>query len=360
MLHIESWLEPQGWRPIPMDMPLVRQSHCPCCEASLEPVVTMSGTVGPSIEVGACPRCGYVGYIDRPTEQWFNDFYASDWDAKGKALAAIADAAVQSRIEVKEKALHPATGMIQRANVPKDSTILEVGAGFGWAARCVQRALEYPNVVAVEPCEHRAKFIRDVFRLPVVPEIQPANLIYSWHVLEHVYDPAAWVAKCAAVQQPGDTLCISVPNQVGEPTMGVLLFLPHLHSFTMLSLTELLGRHGYVVADRVLSSCANLEVIARKLPDGQVPRMRGVNICGERRFFQKLHDGTAAECDVPNDPVLYWQKYGDIPETCRLDQWEEKRQGLHEPRAMICRVEDGHGLRPLRLKFNGPVELCVK
>ena len=358
MLHIESWLEPQGWRPIPMDMPLVRQEDCPCCEASLEPVVTMSGTVGPSIEVGACPRCGYVGYIDRPTEQWFADFYTSDWDAKGKPV--FADIQPGQKIE---GPMHPAVGMVARANVPKGATILEVGAGFGWAAACVQRHLGYEHVTAVEPCQHRAKVIKRVFCLPVVPEIQPAHLIYSWHVLEHVYDPAAWVAKCAAVQQPGDTLCISVPNQVGEPTMGVLLFLPHLHSFTMMSLEVLLARRGYEVTDRVLSTCENLVVVARKMRPDQEPLFFMRPQIGVQEADAKMTAGLCLDrmggIGYGEPKAMYWAKYSDKAAVCEVPEVAAKTAGLHEPRA--ARIWASHdGSKGTKITFGGYVELCVK
>ena len=77
----------------------------------------------------------------------------------------------------------------------------------------------------------------------------PFSVILSNHVLEHTYHADEVIAAASRLQNEGDHLIIAVPNQEGEPPMGVLLFLPHLHSFTRASLERLGARYGYAVVD---------------------------------------------------------------------------------------------------------------
>src|SRR5688572_24786828 len=112
MFRILESIELQGWRELPIDMPLSAQRYCPCDGTELRTAAAIVGDVilpplrdsladttqsmesiiiertraklhdnKAAVRVGCCPSCGYIGYQERPTESWFREFYTSDWDA---------------------------------------------------------------------------------------------------------------------------------------------------------------------------------------------------------------------------------------------------------------------------------------
>jgi SAM-dependent methyltransferase len=74
-----------------------------------------------------------------------------------------------------------------------------------------------------------------------------------WHVLEHLDDPAAAIARIAGWVRPGGTLLIGVPNlaslqaELGGQRWYHLDVPRHRTHFTPLGLSALLNAHGFTV-----------------------------------------------------------------------------------------------------------------
>jgi SAM-dependent methyltransferase len=222
-----------GWRPQPMTMPLEAIPHCPCCLGAIEPVAGLYTPLA-LVVVCECRSCGWLGYGNRPSAQWFESFYASDWDEAGQA----------TDVDLSRHALHPLAAFVSHLVKPPAS-VCDLGCGFGTAIYQLHRA-GY-TVRGVEKCGHR-RLAACAHNLVVTGDLAllgKFDVIASHHVLEHCLDPDAFVKEIAEHQDEGGIMYLSVPNQVGEPSMGCLLFLPHLHSFTFGSLCRLAQRHGY-------------------------------------------------------------------------------------------------------------------
>jgi hypothetical protein len=129
------------------------------------------------------------------------------------------------------------------------------------------------------------------------------------HVLEHTYAPHEVFAAAASLQEPGAYLIVSVPNQEGEPSMGVLLFLPHLHSFTLTSLARLAARHGYEVADAKATTAKNLNVVFRRVEDAQP-------VAPAEQAFAAAVDKIVTGLDLDRRHVgrrrLWWMRRADV------------------------------------------------
>ena len=83
-LIIDRPLELFGWRELLLDrhIPLERLASCPCCEGECEKLVALiSRESAQEVVVGRCRSCGWIGYRDRPSLPWLEQFYLSDWDA---------------------------------------------------------------------------------------------------------------------------------------------------------------------------------------------------------------------------------------------------------------------------------------
>jgi len=75
----------------------------------------------------------------------------------------------------------------------------------------------------------------------------------AYHVLEHVYHPAAWVQRVRGILEPGGLLHLQVPNgasltrQVTGQTWAAFVFPEHVYFYTPDTLGSLLERSGFSV-----------------------------------------------------------------------------------------------------------------
>lgn len=376
MFRILEPIELQGWREQPIDMPLVERQYCPCDGMQLRTVAAVTGDVGPwpaSVRVGCCPACGYTGYIDRPSAEWFQEFYASEWDPQ--QLKAVENTIANARAGEISGEKHPIVQLAERIPVNPEARVFEMGTGYGWALKCMKQ-LGYKHLSGVESCQHRARIAREGFGFDVRHESLethqggPYDVILSHHVLEHCYDPTAIMRKLASLQPEGGYLILAVPNNAGEPTMGVLMFLPHLHSFTVKGLRWLLQDAGYTVLDDMGTSVSDQWVIARKTQDTSEQKFHPVRHW-EDCFWAGEHKLRKAAARVLNPCLAWWCKHGDPVNYCLPEIWEsdtyEPLRGEpnwrkdREPR--VLRVEPIRERRtdaPIEIQWEWPLRLFVK
>lgn len=273
------------------DIPLVVQSLCPCDGTRLRTLCTLIGHKGISrLRIGCCASCGYVGYIDRPAKKWIAAFYANIWDSAPAMNSGAADK--------KERDLR---GQFLRHVAPRSTTekllakfsssfrpdlpVCEMGCGYGTTLQFL-RGLGFNKLMGTEASIHRAQIARRAFNLSVAAmpfedtvfdeqfrKAAPFGLIFSHHVLEHVYDPAEVIRVAASLQVAGGYLALTLPNFLGEFSLSSLLYLPHLHSFTQQSLGVLLGRFGYTLVDASFTTRRELSLLFKKMDNKTPPRL---------------------------------------------------------------------------------------
>ncbi|MEK7659285.1 MAG: class I SAM-dependent methyltransferase [Patescibacteria group bacterium] len=254
---------------------------CPCCENSLKPVCQLVSGSGKEIRFGLCENCGYMGYMDRPTKDWMNDFYSREWDKSfPKTIAEIKKGTILPGKGIKPSR-YLAASLIEEIKPNKEKPVCEIGSGYGEVLKYF-RDFGFKNVIGVENSKHRAELVRRVLGFNVLyggfedKKIQnelskqkPIGLIFSHHVLEHTYDPAEVLKKISSLQEEGDYLILALPNVDGEHIDYSLLYLVHLHSFTKESLELLLNKNGYeIIADNSPDN-SNMIIAARKTLDPQ-------------------------------------------------------------------------------------------
>lgn len=283
--RIIKFLKLDDWLPLTIDrkVPIVQQNNCPSDRTALRTLCTLVGVQGTQkIRIGCCPSCGYTGYIDRPTKKWINQFYIKNWDG---AETVNLDREIKKQrkqfdlIDPKKERIARVEKIVQffrPIGYNPARSVLEIGSGYGMGLKYLERA-GFTRVMGIENSYHRAEIARRAYGLTVLssafeePSTQlvleknkPFGLIFSHHVMEHVYDPAEIVALSSGLQEEGDYLAVCVPNTVGEPSMGTLLFFPHLHSFTEESLTRLFHAHDYEVVESSVTH-QELYVFAKKV-----------------------------------------------------------------------------------------------
>jgi len=146
-------------------------------------------------------------------------------------------------------------GLLARV-APPPGRLLDAGAGRGRFVAAA-RAAGY-DATGIEPSPARAAAARELRGAEVAAvgiedaAVAPASLdaVSLWHVLEHVTDPGAALARVAGWLRPGGALVVGVPNldswqaQLGAGRWFHLDLPRHRTHFTPAGLDTLLRAHG--------------------------------------------------------------------------------------------------------------------
>lgn len=390
-LIIERPLELRGWRELVLDasIPLEHHDACPCCTSALGVLAALVGNRGQQrIRIGHCPLCGWAGYCDRPTEAWIADFYLSAWDAKNKNTAPSSAKVhgVRQNDNVRRPPRNTQTLLSLIENLPIDrerARILDIGCGYGGALAALKQ-IGFKNLFGVENSAHRARIASEPTNAEILcgdfvtlvrdgafGSIQPFDLVFSSHVLEHIGDPCAFLQAIRGLQKSGGHLILSMPNQLREPVATIIFFLPHLHSFSPHALAALLTRAAYETLDTRATTDAELYVLARatngaRLSSHQKAQIDILEKCAREFGFDRIISPSKYR-------RLWWDRKdntrsGQLP-FCRPPLFEKLRHILQKLRSpslgkarsvLISDAAERLTDAPIEFQFEGPVRLFYK
>jgi len=170
--------------------------------------------------------------------------------------------------------------LIERLGVRCDAFV-EVGAGFGTFCAEIERLGVAGRIVAVEPtagcaltCRGRGfETIEDVVeRVELEGE---ADVVAAFEVIEHLFDPGAFVARCASFLRPGGVLVVSCPNVRGFDvgTLGLASGTfdhEHLNYFHPASLAGLIEGRGLEVVEVSTPGQMDADLVKGKVDAGEI------------------------------------------------------------------------------------------
>jgi SAM-dependent methyltransferase len=272
---------------------------CGVCGESeaLRDVVRVTGRREAASVLAICDGCEHAFLRRRPTESWFDRYYAAEWDARGRSTEAVEAPSVRKVAAFCD----PYLG--ERARV------LDVGAGFGSQLLGFKELGHEPY--GLERSEHRAAHVESLgipcsfssFERAELPE--GLDLIYSHHVLEHTSDPELVLRRCAEALRPGALVYVAVPNLWHEHPVQTAHFVPHLSTFTERSLETLMARCGLDVIVRQVDR--ELQLLGRRTEERVRPAQSSSN-----RFGAAVEDWLIAGFGgCPGQHLLVWWKSPD-------------------------------------------------
>jgi len=195
---------------------------------------------GETFGVYRCPACDVAFTAPRPASM--DAYYPSRYRRYARPVAALLRALYALR--VRRWAANRTPG---RA--------LEVGCGAGWMLHALSR--RGWQVVGLERTGEQAQFAAQELGVPVMvggierlPELGSFDLIFLFHVLEHLDVPSAALRACAERLRPGGRLIVAVPNyaswqsRYGRGGWFHLDVPRHLYHFTPAALSRLLREAG--------------------------------------------------------------------------------------------------------------------
>ncbi|GJL63107.1 MAG: hypothetical protein NPIRA04_17610 [Nitrospirales bacterium] len=183
-----------------------------------------------------------IYYLNPPTEDFIADYYETRWNkSRGEESGQHAKGA--QKISPRMATLASDLGITN-----EKTSFLDVGCGLGKLMAGLQQ-VGFDNIWGTEMSPYRVAVSESRFPGHVFPggykNVPPGkqfDVIYSNHVVEHLYSPADFFSSMVEHLSEHGIIAITVPDAWEEYVINQVLFLPHLHSFSAQSL-ELLGKN---------------------------------------------------------------------------------------------------------------------
>jgi 2-polyprenyl-3-methyl-5-hydroxy-6-metoxy-1,4-benzoquinol methylase len=194
-----------------------------CGSNEATPVVDVHNVLRPAppgqtdhFTVARCRVCGLMFTNPRPDEREIADYYRGY--SVHKVPAAPSTIRPVPRPQRPRSVLRRWLGDPGLPEIAEGSHVLEIGCATGaFMAAIADRGWQ---VKGIEPSAEAAAYARDVRGLDVlcgtvesVPLAAASfDMIYAWHVFEHLAHPTRTLRVIRDVLKPGGILCLSMPN----------------------------------------------------------------------------------------------------------------------------------------------------
>jgi SAM-dependent methyltransferase len=208
-----------------------------------------------------CDNCRTLYMSPRPTPDIMGNYYRNSENYKFWAEHIFPASEVSRREKIHRPMVAYVLDLCKRHAVPCD-LLVEIGPGFGTFAALAAQLNCFQKVIAVEPTPEMAQACRDRGITVVeqaVEDISPteiglADVLVSFEVIEHLFDPARFVETAAKLLRPGGLLVLTCPNGEGFDTLmlnerSVAVDSEHVNLFNPASIAALLERLGFELLD---------------------------------------------------------------------------------------------------------------
>lgn len=223
------------------------------------------------LQTVACEECGLIRTNPMPTEDELSAYYASEY--RRDYQWSLSDS--PPRFHLKRSAREAAARRAILAPALKPSSrVLDFGSGSGEFLDLMRR--EGHQVTGIEPGESFAAHARRAYGVEVISrpwrEVElPAggfDVITAHHVLEHLREPVAAMAKLRDWLADDGVIYVAVPNGEAKRDQSFQHFhFAHVHTFTQQTLIWAGHAVGLTVDRRVTPE--GTMVVFRKNPAGQ-------------------------------------------------------------------------------------------
>lgn len=249
---------------------------CPACGADrATPLYEKYG-----MQHNLCRACGTQYVSPRPPADLLGEFYARSDNYRYWAKYIFP----KSREARREKIFRPRAKILADVAAQKGvnrGVFVEVGAAHGVFCDEVRKLDIFRKIVAIEPTPDLAGNCRDLgFETIEAPfeEITldlEADFIANFEVIEHLFDPAAFLAWCHRLLKPGGTLLLTCPNIAGFETLLLgresdTVDHEHLNLCTPESLAGLARRCGFENVRITTPGRLDIEIVQTALSEGVI------------------------------------------------------------------------------------------
>ena len=203
-----------------------------------------------------CRDCRTLFMTPRPSERLMADYYANseNYAFWSEHIFPATDTARRQKIH--SARLEKVLALCENHGVPT-GTLVEVGAGYGTFGSLALASGRFDRIVAIEPTPEMAAACRAANLEVIESRIESidngtvsADVLVSLEVMEHLFAPRAFLARCAGLLKPGGLIILSCPNGEGFDIamLGAgsrAIDVEHVNLFNPDSLEALLRRNGF-------------------------------------------------------------------------------------------------------------------
>ncbi len=228
----------------------------------------------------SCEECGTQYICPRPSAAMLKDFYvqSKNYEYWAKYIFPA------SREQRREAIFKPRAAIVAEAlreSGISGGLLVEIGAAQGLFCDEIRKLGLFDRIVAVEPTPDLAAECRRLgFETIEAPweNLQlkeRAHVIASFEVIEHLFDPGAFVRWCAETLTEGGHLLLTCPNIAGFETLALgqasdSIDHEHINLFTPDSLRRLIEGAGFDVVRSSTPGELDVEIVQRALESGRV------------------------------------------------------------------------------------------
>ena len=225
---------------------------CPACGgADRRPAFEKHG-----IAYQSCRRCETIYASPRPSPDVLAAYYAASENYKVWAEHIFPSSEAARREKIHKVWLERVQTAMAGIGL-HGGDMVEIGPGFGTFAELARDSGLFGSVRVVEPtpelaaaCRKRGLAVLETSVEKVPQDFPPADVVCCFEVVEHLFDPAAFLAKAARLVRRGGLLIATCPNGLGFDIAALgassLAVDPeHLNLFNPESLAGLLRSCGF-------------------------------------------------------------------------------------------------------------------
>lgn len=160
-----------------------------------------------------CPRCFSLFVSPRPTEAVIQKFYRDSDSSKFWAERFFPETAEARREKIFKPRVKMMIELVAKFGIPHPPVFVDIGAGIGIFLEEVKKTGMFQDIIGIEPSIDLAKCLRQkgfkVIEKPVEmagEDINNASVACSFEVLEHLFNPAAFINSMAKLLKPDGLL----------------------------------------------------------------------------------------------------------------------------------------------------------
>lgn len=250
---------------------------CPACDG--DEAVRLYEKYG--LDHHKCGLCGTQYANPRPSAELLGEFYGQSKNYEYWAKFVFPASSEMRR----EKLFRPRAEAVAEAADKYLGEgplgLLEVGAAYGLFCDEVQRSKRFARVVGIEPTPDLAQICRDlnieIIESPYekVSLDAPVDIVAHFEVIEHLFDPKAFLMWCRGQLRDNGLVVFTCPNVAGFETIVLgresgAIDHEHINMFTLASMTALLDRCGFDVLEAKTPGVLDVEIVQNAVADGLI------------------------------------------------------------------------------------------
>lgn len=257
-------------------LPEFVQVACPACGADT-PALAFEKY---GFQFQRCRACRTLYMSPRPTPEIMASYYGNSENYRFWA-AHIFPASENNRREKIHRPMLEYILEVCRSHHAPMGRLIEIGPGFGTFAALAANSGSFEQVVAIERTPEMAQACRDRGVAVIEDAVENvsseviglADVLVSFEVIEHLFDPGAFVRTVANMLRPGGLLVFTCPNGEGFDTMmlgprSVAVDSEHVNLFNPASLSMLLEAAGFEVLAAQTPGRLDAELVHEAVLDG--------------------------------------------------------------------------------------------